>query len=133
MPTIDLPKQRFYDLLTEFATTKNASAELCVMVQQLVKNILSASKYSWIGREDKEDLATLAMIEFLQYSHNFKPKTTYSVGVAVGYVNGNLSRAIWRGITKMKKHSDGTAELGDIDVAYWDCEFDKIFEDKEEQ
>lgn len=132
MATIDLPKQRFYDLLTEFASTKKASAELCLMVQQLIKNILSASKYSWIGREDKEDLATIAMIEFLLYSHNFKPKSTYSVGVAVGYCNGNISRAIWRGITKMKKHSDGTAELGDIEVAYWDTEFDHIFEKTEE-
>ena len=131
--TIDIPKQRSYELLIEFASTKTASAELCMMVRQLINNILSSSKYHWICREDKEDLATLAMIEFLQYSHNFNPKSTYSHGVAIGYINNNVSRAIWRGITKMKKHTDGTAELGDIDVAYWDCEFDKIFEDPEEQ
>ena len=133
MATINIDKERSYELLTQFAETKVASAELCLMVQQLIKNILSASKYHWIGREDKEDLATLAMIEFLQYSHNFNPKSTYSHGVAIGYLNGNCSRAIWRGITKMKKHTDGTAELGDIEVAYWDSEFDKIFEEKEEQ
>jgi hypothetical protein len=131
--TIDIPKQRSYELLMDFASTKTASAELCMMVRQLINNILSSSKYHWIGREDKEDLATLAMIEFLQYSHNFNPKSTYSHGVAIGYLNGNCSRAIWRGITKMKKHSDGTAELGDIEVAYWDTEFDHIFEEKEEQ
>lgn len=133
MATINIDKERSYELLTQFAETKVASAELCLMVQQLIKNILSASKYSWIGREDKEDLATMAMIEFLQYSHNFKPKSTYSVGVAVGYLNNNCSRAIWRGITKMKKHSDGTAELGEIDVAYWDTEFDHIFEEGDEK
>ena len=127
--TVHLDNEKFYRLLVEFSETKQASAEICLMVKQLISNILSNGKYSWIGREDKEDLATIALFEFLQYGHNFKPKSTYSVGVAVGYTGNNCSRAIWRGITKMKKHLDGTAELGDIDVAYWDSEFDHIFEE----
>lgn len=111
-----------YDELLLFHDTKTPSVKLCLLVRQLINNKLSNSRYCYISKEDKEDMSSQAMIDFIKWGHNFNPKPTYSKGVAIGYLDFNMNNTFNRLLKKLKKLN--AAEIyTDIDVAYWDSSF----------
>ena len=119
-----------YGLLLDFARTKIPSPELCLIVNKLIHNKIHNNKYRNVLREDKEDMATQAMIDFILYGHNFKPKPTYSKGVAVGYLNFNMNNTFNRFLKKLSKQQN---EVNiEVDIAYWDTSFDEERDEHEE-
>lgn len=111
-----------YDELTQFHETKIPSTKLCLLVRQLISNKLSNSRYYFMTKEDKEDIASQAMIDFIKWGHNFKPKSSYSKGIAIGYLDFNMNNTFNRFLKKLSK-TNSVEVYADIDVAYWDSSF----------
>lgn len=67
-------------------------------------------------------MATQAMIDFIKWGHNFRPKDTYSKGVAVGYLDFNMNNTFNRYLKKLTNQNDKEIHT-DIDIAFWDTNF----------
>lgn len=126
---INIDNEEAYHELTQFAKTKVASAKLCTIVSKLIHNKLQNRKYCYISNEDKEDMGSQAMIEFLLWGHNFHPKPEYSKGIAIGYLNFNMNNSFHKYITKMYQHNNNTLNI-DMDVPFWDDAFNNDEEDE---
>lgn len=127
--TVNINDDLFLAEMLKFAETKVASPALASMVQQLIRNICSNGSYKAVNREDLDDAAGNAMLNFLKYGHNFKMKPNYTKKVAIGYVDFGCKRIINDSIKKAKKHNLQSLHCGDdcdIDIAYWDKGFDDI-------
>jgi len=112
-----------YNLLSDFARTKEASIELFEIVKKLIRNKLSNNKYRNLTNDEKQDLTSQAILEFLQYAHNFKPKETYSKGIAVGYLNYNMENTFNRYLKKLYKKQKMEVNI-EFDISFWNTNFD---------
>lgn len=129
MTTVNIDDDLFLTEMQLFAETKTASTKLVLMVDQLIKNICSNGSYKSTNRDDLSDAAGNAMLNFLKYGHNFKMKPGYTKKVAVGYVDFGCKRIINDSIKKARKHKSTSLHCDDdtdIDIAFWDKEFDSI-------
>lgn len=108
-----------YQELINFHNTKIPSIRLCLIVRKLAYNKLSNKRYCNVTTEDKQDMATQAMIDFIKWGHNFRPKDTYSKGVAVGYLDFNMNNTFNRYLKKLTNQNEREVNTC-VDVAYWD-------------
>lgn len=114
----DLDAELVYKEMCKFAETKVCSDVLARLFYKLVDNKLDAMSYRNLPPDCKQDMIDCAVMEFIKYGHNFKPKPKDTVGVGVGYIDFNMRNSFNKAIKKHnKQYSRTEVNIELIDIA----------------